>query len=168
VTITAAVGFLAVSGTVEAAGWQYLDVNGNGYYDTAYYDGNNDGRWEYVYADVDENRQWDVFMQATGDWQQFKLLQTGAVMWTLSGTDANWIYVDGDGNGRYEVLAYDGNRDGNAEYKRVDTNGDGVYDSSWVSLASPAPQWTAYGAGVKTALDMWLWNANNRLVDIWL
>lgn len=168
-TAVAAIGLLATSGSAQAAGWQYADLNADGRYDVAVWDINADNIYEYIYADTDHNTSWDLYMYSTGNWTQLKALATGAQVWVYKDVAANWLYVDANANGYYETLGYDTNRDGRSEYVLVDNNGDGTYDGDWITVPTVTPTtWTPYGQAVRTAIDIWMTASNNRMIDVWL
>jgi hypothetical protein len=163
----AAVGLLSTADAASAAGWVYADTNYNGVNDAAGWDVNGDNVYEYIYADTDHNGTWDLYFYATGNWRWFYSFASGGQVWVYQDTAANWLYIDHNGNGLYEGLGYDTNRDGRAEYMLVDNNFDGSYDGNWVNLTTTSTL-TPYGAAVRGALDIWLAGVNNSLVSIWL
>jgi hypothetical protein len=151
----AALGVLALAGgTAQAAEWTYHDTNANGRADIATRDYTGDGNADDAWLDLDHNGTWELYIHSTGPWFNVVNTERRVNAWKYSST-ADWWYVDANYDGRYERLTYDGNRDGVAEYQRVDTDGDGSFDSQWLTIQVAQPvSTTTTAAQQRAANDM--------------
>lgn len=164
---------VGVDAAGAAGGWVYGDRNGDRYYDVAGIDSNGDGTFDVIWGDSDFDRDWDVQILLQGRWSRLTSTERRFVVWTYSDA-ALWSYIDEDGNGRYERLTYDGNRDGVPEWALIDNNRDGSYDGNWISLkATTGTATMIIGGGSNTlsnnvALNQLVIDHNKKMVDIWL
>ena len=154
----AALGIVALPNTTHAAtaSWQYVDLNGDGRTEAAAIDRNLNGMWEEVWVNLNFDSAWDASLfdydgNGTFEWLHV-FAANGAHSWQNTNGASRYVFMDRDGNGRFENHYYDQTGDGFSEWTLVDTNADGHADT-WRSSVTATPTSTG-SASARAANDM--------------
>ena len=130
ILITGGVAATALLGTAATAGaaasWQNFDFNGDGVADSSAYDYNLDGNWDRFFIDQNRDGYSEVIIgnddyDTLWDWYWIDIDGPGVVeMHDWNNDDRlEHVYIDSDGNGRYETERFDGDGDGLFEWQRL-------------------------------------------------
>ena len=133
-----ALAFVAFTAqAVQATGeWRQLDQG-------IWVKTNSAGTVEEIRADIDDDPYTDVkiLTNSSGSLEWLGIDRTGGPSfdtWYYRYTSgAVYVYLDGDGNGTFELHGYDASADNHFEWVRVDSDGDGHADK-WFQWAAPS------------------------------